>query len=108
MTSNDPLRRVQFYFLNSVHEVRIHEGRIIGRWNDHQPVICSGGPKPGKVIEEFVNVRHDIQSIERFTRKYGPLGIWPTGRAAEGQQFSVDLTLWFRYQTVGTRGRSYL
>jgi len=93
-TSKNPIRSIQFYFLTGVESVRVEGEDVVGRWRVHLPMIWAKGPKPGRVVEEFVNTEGDLRSIARFTGKYGPLG----QTALEGQEFRVSAAKWLERQ----------
>ena len=87
-------RSFRFCVLAGVEDVRIERKEIVGRF--HAEVTEFYGPRNHRLIEDFLNWPHDIESVLRFTRKYGPLKDSPDA----GKPFAVS---WFPWSADQTR-----
>lgn len=81
-------RPFRFCVLAGVEDVRLAGREVKGRFQAELSEFY--GPRSRTLIEDFLNWPHDIESVLRFTRKYGPLRDTPDA----GKPFEVSWLPW--------------
>jgi len=82
------LRGFQFCALAGVEGVSLDGEDLVGRWKTEPTEYY--GPKPGQLVESFVNWASDTNGVLRFTKRYGPL----EARPQAGQEFRYPMIAW--------------